>query len=131
MKVTLKTVERQDKLVKPDGFLSRFKKDEYQTVYVVQLFIELSNEERVVVQKANLLDIGIFTDEYYDPLYEAMTPFQVTLGKMLAQPYAYMFKLPALARQFEETLKSEHLPKIKHLLTQNAKPTTGSETFEL
>jgi hypothetical protein len=126
MKVSINREERQEEIPKK-GLLSRFSKPEYVTKYVVSLKIELSNEERIVAQKANLLNIEIYIIEKdIEPL---MDSFQVTFERMLS--HGRQFYHPRQAAQFEEELKTQHLPLMKGLLLQSAKPTTGSDTFEL
>jgi hypothetical protein len=133
MKVNISREEKKEEIRK-EGFFSRFAAKEYKNKFVVNCTIELSNEERAVAQKANILDTIIFTIDLNEPMWGSHESFweghNVTFEALVKGLFMW-FDHPGQAQAFEDELKNTYLPSVKFLMTRSAKPTIGSESFEL
>jgi hypothetical protein len=113
-----------------------------ETIFEVNLWVKLSEEERAICAAYKLFDLILFSTKYYvSPEQLRETPdLQVIVDDVhhsigqLTRPEGVRFDFGTLpeAQAFEEELKKVHLPKLKqHLTSTDAIASAPTTTFEL
>jgi hypothetical protein len=135
---------RQETLTaKPRGLFDRFKTLKSTTYYNVDTTIDLSEEERAILDKYDLWDKVLFNlklpEQPDNPsaseaerLVASITHSDFTIEEVLDEkPFTRWFYSPIEAENFAHRMETEILPNLKKYITQSHSATRQGRTFEL
>jgi hypothetical protein len=113
----------------------------FKTKYVVELKVELSPEERTILDQRKLWKTTVYVIPWIEwfngdaKQAAIMEQFQgpqgraVTIKDFLNEKRT--FGTPIEAKAYDEALRTEHLPTLKAFIEGNKEPGKASDTFEL
>jgi hypothetical protein len=128
---------------KPRGLLDRFKTLPTTTYWYVDTTIELSQEERAILNTYNLWDRVLFNEKLAPPPYNPkaseaeqlianVSDVDFTIADVFAkQPFERWFYSPNEAENFAHRMETEILPHLKRYIVQSDTSAKQNKTFEL
>jgi hypothetical protein len=143
MRVTIEIKEKQDEVPREPSFFNLFKGPNIVTYWNVETSIELTEEERAILNARKLWDLKLYDHQLSDEFFSSMTPRErrllgttvrtasVTIKDLFAeQPHLTCCYSRPEAQAVARNMETEYLPRLKTLILTSADE-TKPKTFEL